>query len=197
MKRLYPTFVAPWGTAKITEKDILRFRSFVREAPSGCWIWRGGGNWNDGSRSKYPVFSIGGYSVRAHRFSYQAFVGKILPALQVDHICRTTMCVNPAHLRAVTPRENTLYGIGPSAQNARKIKCIKGHPFSGFNLLKAKTGSRICRACKIIADKRFNATRKARAKVIARDGYSEAYVKKLLTRIRNLKAMVDNLREKK
>lgn len=43
----------------------------------------------------------------AHRVAYELTVGPIAGGLQIDHLCRAHPCVNPAHLDAVTPRENT------------------------------------------------------------------------------------------
>ena len=47
-----------------------------------------------------------GPSVAAHRFAYEALVGPIPAGLQLDHLCRVKNCVNPAHLRPVTNKQN-------------------------------------------------------------------------------------------
>lgn len=42
----------------------------------------------------------------AHRVAYEYFLGPIPPGMEVDHLCRTRLCVNPMHLEVVGHREN-------------------------------------------------------------------------------------------
>lgn len=77
----------------------------------------------------------------AYRVAYELLVGAIPDGFQLDHLCRNRACVNPAHLEPVTQAVNKARG-----ERAMKTHCPKGHPYSGSNLIREKTG-RKCRIC--------------------------------------------------
>ena len=110
-----------------------------------CWAWLGS------LANGYGSITIGGRTVSAHRVAFELAHGTIPVGLTIDHLCRNKLCVNPAHLEAVTMRENTLRGSGRSAVNARKTHCQNGHPLVGQNvrieLSRWGFPSRRCRAC--------------------------------------------------
>lgn len=66
-----------------------------------CWTWQGCKN-----RSGYGHIKVNGRLKRAHRVHYEEANGPIPDGLQLDHLCRITSCVNPAHLEPVSPAEN-------------------------------------------------------------------------------------------
>lgn len=109
--------------------------------PSGCWLWTGTNN------GRYGQVRYGNRYVPAQREVWEYFNGPVPAGLILDHLCRVGFCVNPSHLEPVTPRENTLRGIGPTAQNAQRISCVHGHPFDAANTYFEKSGARACRAC--------------------------------------------------
>jgi len=87
---------------------VERFWRSVRIADGpGCWCWTGK---TSGSTARYGDFRIGTKSsdprVKAHRFSYELLVGPIPDGLELDHLCRNKLCVNPDHLEPVTHAEN-------------------------------------------------------------------------------------------
>lgn len=116
-----------------------------KNGPGGCWLWQG---YKSGRpRFEYGSFSLPEYgTARAHRVAYALAGGDFSADQQLDHLCRTTLCVNPAHLEPVSSKENTLRGVGPTAVNARKNRCTRGHPLSGDNLFYNR-GWRICKTC--------------------------------------------------
>lgn len=109
---------------------------------SGCWVWQGPMNDNG-----YGRVSIDGRLEYAHRLSYRFFVGPILAGLTIDHLCRNKRCVNPEHLEAVLPEENTARGNGPTARNKRKTRCAEGHLLDARNTYVYPNGTRKCRRC--------------------------------------------------
>jgi hypothetical protein len=117
----------------------------------GCWVWTGCASNGNHSATPYGYMSVDGRETVVHRIAHEVWIGPIPDGLDVDHViargCRSTLCFNPAHLEAVTPRVNVLRGIGPSAINAAKTTCNQGHPFDEANTYTRPSGKRDCRIC--------------------------------------------------
>ena len=113
-----------------------------------CWIWSAGR-----LRNGYGQFRLPDKHVLAHRFAYELEVGLIPEGLTIDHLCRVRECVNPAHLEAVSLRENLLRAETFQGVNARKNECPKGHPYSEENT-RMYRGKRHCRSCDRARDAR-------------------------------------------
>jgi hypothetical protein len=135
-----------YGSYGKTPRDILALRDrFVSIEPNtGCWLWMKG--ISDG---RYGRVQCNRRQMTAHRVFYEAVHGPIAEGLQIDHLCRHTWCVNPAHLEAVTPRVNTLRSTSIQARLARQTHCKRGHPLSGDNLYSwpKEPHVRQCREC--------------------------------------------------
>jgi hypothetical protein len=133
----------------------------ARATKEGCWVWTG--KKTPGGYGQIQAGGRGSGMAYVHRITYEIFVAPIRAGLRIDHTCHTKAlqdgtcaggvtcrhraCVNPSHLQAVTQRENLLRGNTGPAANAAKTHCIKGHPFSGPNLILRKSGVRECRTC--------------------------------------------------
>lgn len=86
-------------------KDVReRFMRKVQKTddPNGCWLWTAGQ-----FLGGYGAFFINGGMRRAHRISYEWFVGPVPAGHFVCHHCDTPRCVRPEHLYAGTREDNT------------------------------------------------------------------------------------------
>lgn len=80
-----------------------RFWSKVDKS-GDCWLWMA-----STSSNGYGQFSTRGQNESlepAHRVAYRLTSGSIPTGKHLDHICHNIRCVNPGHLRPVTPKQN-------------------------------------------------------------------------------------------
>lgn len=92
--------------AIVKPTDQERFWENV-DKTGDCWIWRG----LMFARSGYGQFTYtpaprNHLKVAAHAYSYEIANGTIPAGMVIDHRCRVRACVNPAHLRLATPKQN-------------------------------------------------------------------------------------------
>ena len=114
-----------------------------------CWLWTGSAI-NTGYG--YIQHKVCGKMTRclAHRYSYEYHKGPIPDDLELDHLCRVPLCVNPEHLEAVTHRVNVLRGASNALANSLKTHCPRGHAYDEKNTYYVSNGSRLCRICRNI-----------------------------------------------
>lgn len=132
-------------TAETIEGEVrtLAERLLAHSVDHGdCRVWNAARN-----DSGYGVISVNDRIQRAHRMSYETFVGPIPDGLQLDHLCRNRACIRPAHLEAVSAAENTRRGA-----SATKTHCKSGHEYTPENTYlrprRASGGRRDCRVCR-------------------------------------------------
>lgn len=144
----------------LTQEQIERTVEY--DPVGGCWLWPL--NYNGQGYCRYQ-------NQRVHRLSFEAYIGPIPDGFVIDHKCRVRCCVNPQHLRAVTPRINAVENnIGPTAANAVKTHCPKGHALTLDNIKwQHRHGSRkrICLICARETSRIYMATVRARKKETA------------------------------
>jgi hypothetical protein len=114
---------------------------------SGCWRWVGCIGRKGYGRVRY----LGSLKM-AHRLVYELLVGPVFQDLQLDHLCRTRSCVNPAHLEPVTGQVNVSRGRNVQRE---KTHCPSDHPYAGENLYVDPRGKRGCRTCRDEATRRY------------------------------------------
>lgn len=124
--------------------------------PEQCWEWKA--NLDVKGYGQFMVYRRGRAVVkyaRAHRFSYEHFVGPIPDGLQLDHLCRNPRCVNPGHLEPVTEAENRRRGKN-GVLKVRRTHCKHGHALTPDNVYVKSDGfgTRQCRICTIAASRR-------------------------------------------
>jgi hypothetical protein len=101
-----------------------RIETRVSKQENGCWYWTGA------LVRGYGVMSIDGRTNYVHRTYFEIFKGKIPLEHDLDHLCRTPMCVNPEHLEPVTRSEN----VARMLNKQPKDKCRRGHKYTTVGL---------------------------------------------------------------
>lgn len=137
-----------WPTHRLLTDIPFVERFVARTTPgdNGCVLWTGA----TGGDGRYGMAMYEGRNRPAHVVAYLMFRGEYDQTLDLDHLCGTTLCVNPLHLEPVTHRENVLRGRSLQAANARKVECIRGHDLTDpANVRRFGPGlrHRACRAC--------------------------------------------------
>ncbi len=99
-------FVRGHGPRKRLYLDERSYTIEDRGHRTPCWIWAGKPN-GDG----YGIYSRGdGGSTLAHRRMFEKHRDLIPGSMQIDHLCRVRLCVNPDHFEIVTNAENQRRG---------------------------------------------------------------------------------------
>jgi hypothetical protein len=134
----------------------LRLKRNVRPAANGCWYWTGA---VDGGG--YGEITMAPFRGKVHRLAYLCYIGLIPADKVVDHRCHSESdcpggkgddcrrCINPEHLRLLSPKENIQAGRAGQPQRMRTA-CPWGHPYDEANTILVRTASgtgRTCRRC--------------------------------------------------
>ncbi|HZL17755.1 MAG TPA: HNH endonuclease signature motif containing protein [Polyangia bacterium] len=124
---------------------------------SDCWLW---GGYID--TAGYGRFRLNNprRQIGAHRQAYEMVIGPVPDGLVLDHLCRRTSCVNPAHLEPVTHRTNVLRGVAGDHERT-KTHCPHGHEYTPSNTYGRPDGQRRCKTCVLAVNNANHAKRRA------------------------------------
>ena len=133
----------------MTRVERYSMKGFIKrliskiQITNSCWIWKGRKN------SGYGIIQFEKKLYLTHRVFYELTQEHIPSGMEIDHLCKNTLCLNPSHLDIVTHRENVLRSNSVSGVNSRKTLCPNGHPYDEF-----ETGRRcsICRRIRKLKD---------------------------------------------
>lgn len=105
-------------------KQLLSSTTFFKyvtfPAETSCWIWTGNKVVNPRYKHQmYGQFTINHstkygqkkHTCVAHKVAWEAVNGPVPQGLELDHLCEEKLCVNPAHLEAVTHQVNVIRGF--------------------------------------------------------------------------------------
>jgi len=84
----------------LTEAQAGRFWDKV-DKTGECWNWTGAKK-----AAGYGQLAVNKRMLIAHRVSYTLANGQIPDGVHIDHRCHNKSCVNPAHLRPATQKQN-------------------------------------------------------------------------------------------
>jgi hypothetical protein len=136
-------------------KIELRLLKSADTSRDDCWRWTG-----KVSRDGYGRMSVAGRYRIVHRLAHDVWIGPIPEGLEVDHLCQVKLCINPAHLEAVTHRENMHRQPRIGALLAQ-TECVHGHDYTAENTMRDTRGNRRCRTCHNARERARKAAKRA------------------------------------
>lgn len=95
-----------------------RFWQKVRKTGS-CWLWTAAAHSHG-----YGLIWVDGQMRRAHRLAWELINGPVPDGLDLDHRCGNRACVNPEHLRVVTPSQNSQHRTISQRNNTSGVRGV-------------------------------------------------------------------------
>jgi hypothetical protein len=89
------------------------------EKTESCWNWTAGLD-----AYGYGVTWVDGKATKAHRYAWELCNGPIPEGKQLDHRCFNRACVNPAHLRITSSKQNVENHRGARATSRTGVRGV-------------------------------------------------------------------------
>ena len=147
------------------DMESLSRRFWDKVATSqGCWEWKGGTR-GRGYAAIHAIVSGKRTMLGAHRVSWLLHNGE-WPDCSVDvcHTCDNPLCVNPAHLFLGTRSDNmsdaAKKGRVCTIGKSQLTHCKRGHEFTPENTYTKPNGHRVCKTCRLEAQRRARSEQK-------------------------------------
>lgn len=93
--------------------------AFYTRRTDGCWEWTGARD-----SGGYGELNVDGSPERVHRLAFRLAHGQIPQGMHIDHKCWNRACLNPAHLQAVTAKENNENRSGSTVRSKSGIRGV-------------------------------------------------------------------------
>lgn len=119
----------PVYPVKFKANTIVEAFDHYTEVSGDCLIWTGH------TRGGYGRVRHNGPYKTAHRVAWEIANGPIADGLEVDHTCFNRSCVNVAHLRLTTHKQNQEHSSGAMSNSKSGVRGvywdIKSHKWRG------------------------------------------------------------------
>jgi hypothetical protein len=89
--------------------------SYIIDSKTGCWLYQ------KTRKDGYGELRINNKKIKAHRFSYETFIGPLDPELEICHSCNCKSCVRPDHLRQDTRSSNQIDRVYDGNNSNQKL----------------------------------------------------------------------------
>ena len=115
---------------------FIRFYGYIHRCPMGyetdCWIWTGNAPQGRPIFSPGRAITNGKTRVYAHIWIWEQKNGLVPAGHLLHHLCEQPLCVNPEHLKPLTPTEHQSLHHKTNREN--RTHCGRNHPLKGRNL---------------------------------------------------------------
>jgi hypothetical protein len=127
-----------------------RIENKIIKLDNGCWQWQGAKHYSN-NKIPYGQLRISRTKLKmAHIISYEVFIGKIPAKMDIDHLCKNTLCVNPKHLEAVSHKINC-----QRRKDSGLPHCIYGHKYTKKTSYFNSKGYRKCKICRVLRSRKY------------------------------------------